>query len=64
MLSDHVDWPGLQEAVRASGAREVWVTHGQVAPVVRWLAERGLETRALQTRYEGELADSGPEEEE
>jgi putative mRNA 3-end processing factor len=64
VLSDHVDWPGLQEAVRASGARELWVTHGQVAPVVHWFAEQGLETRGLQTRYEGELADTGREEEE
>ena len=29
VLSDHADWPGLLQTVRQSGARKVYVTHGQ-----------------------------------
>src|SRR4051812_47585436 len=53
-LSDHVDWPSLLAAVEATGAGEVWVTHGFTAPVVRWLREHGIDARAIQTRFEGE----------
>jgi putative mRNA 3-end processing factor len=53
-LSDHVDWPSLLAAVEATGAAEVWVTHGFTGPVVRWLQEKGLDARAIQTRFEGE----------
>ncbi|MFL5519611.1 MAG: DNA ligase-associated DEXH box helicase, partial [Gemmatimonadales bacterium] len=53
-LSDHVDWPGLLQAIASTGASRVWVTHGFTAPVVRWLQEQGLEARAIATRYEGD----------
>jgi putative mRNA 3-end processing factor len=53
-LSDHVDWPGLLQAIAATGASRVWVTHGFTAPVVRWLQEQGLEARAVPTRFEGD----------
>jgi putative mRNA 3-end processing factor len=53
-LSDHVDWPGLLQAIAATGATTVWVTHGFTGPVVRWLQERGLDARAVATRYEGD----------
>jgi putative mRNA 3-end processing factor len=56
-LSDHVDWPSLLGAVEASGASEVWVTHGFTGTVVRWLTERGINARAVQTRFEGERDD-------
>jgi putative mRNA 3-end processing factor len=56
-LSDHVDWPSLFAAIEATGADEVWVTHGFTAPVVRWLTERGVNARAIQTRFEGERDD-------
>ena len=58
-LSDHADWTGLLAAIEATGAGEVWVTHGYTAVVVRWLRERGLEARAIQTRFEGELEEAG-----
>jgi len=53
-LSDHVDWPSLLDAIDATGAGEVWVTHGYTGPVVRWLNERGIEAKAVATRFEGE----------
>jgi putative mRNA 3-end processing factor len=58
-LSDHVDWPGLLAAIDATGAGEVWVTHGYTGPVVRWLQERGIDARAVATRFEGELLEAG-----
>jgi putative mRNA 3-end processing factor len=63
VLSDHVDWPGLLGAIEATGAEEVWVTHGYSAVVVRALRERGLEAHALATRYVGERDDAPGEEE-
>jgi len=60
VLSDHADWPGLQEAIRATGAERVGVTHGYIAPMVRWLTEQGLEAFAVETRYEGEVEDAAP----
>jgi putative mRNA 3-end processing factor len=56
-LSDHVDWPSLLATIQATGAAEVWVTHGFTGPVVRWLTEQGLDARAVQTRFEGEQDD-------
>ena len=56
-LSDHADWPGLLAAIEATGATSVWVTHGYTAVLTRWLGERGLEARAVATRFEGERED-------
>jgi putative mRNA 3-end processing factor len=54
VLSDHADWPSLQRAVAATGARRVFVTHGFVEPMVRWLAERGYDAHGMATHFEGE----------
>ena len=56
VLSDHADWPALNEAVEASGAADVRVTHGYADEFVRWLAEIRPAGRAtaLATRFEGE----------
>ena len=56
-LSDHADWPGLLGAIEATGATSVWVTHGFTAVLARWLGERGLDARAVATRFEGERED-------
>ncbi len=58
VLSDHVDWPALLEAIDATGAERVWVTHGYREPVVRWLRAKGLEALAVASHWEGE-EDSG-----
>jgi len=57
VLSDHADWPGLQQAIAATGAARVIVTHGQVAPMVRWLGERGLQAEAFGTKFGDEQDD-------
>ncbi len=58
VLSDHADWPGLQQAIDATGAGCVYVTHGYVPVMVRWLTERGLDARAFETKY-GDEEDDG-----
>ncbi len=49
VLSDHADWPGLLWAIEATGASQVFVTHGYVEPLVRWLSESGLDARSFKT---------------
>lgn len=61
VLSDHADWPGLQSAIDATAARRVIVTHGQIAPMVRWLRERGLEAEAFATEFGDENAEEAME---
>ncbi|MEO7400508.1 MAG: ligase-associated DNA damage response exonuclease, partial [Polaromonas sp.] len=51
VMSDHADWPGLQRAIDGTGAERVFVTHGSVAVMVRWLRERGLDAQAFKTEY-------------
>ncbi len=54
ILSDHVDWPALIEAVAATGAENVWVTHGYREQVVRYLTDKGLAAQAIASHWEGE----------
>ncbi|WP_254509746.1 ligase-associated DNA damage response exonuclease [Anatilimnocola floriformis] len=54
VLSDHADWPGLCNTIAATGAERVFVTHGQVPVMVRWLREQGLDAQSLRTEFEGE----------
>lgn len=60
VLSDHADWPGLQHAIRATGAQRVFVTHGSVAVMVRWLREQGLQAQPFQTEYGDEDGPPAP----
>ncbi len=62
VLSDHADWPGLLSAIDATGASQVWVTHGYRLPLVRWLEEKGLAAMAVETRFEGEQDEAGAED--
>lgn len=50
-LSDHADWPGLLEAIRATGAERVLATHGATGPLTRYLREQGLDAAPLATAY-------------
>src|SRR6188472_639079 len=54
VLSDHVDWPALLGAIAATGAENVWVTHGYREQVVRYLTEQGLNARSIASHWEGE----------
>ncbi len=54
VMSDHVDWPSLMNVISATNAEHVWVTHGYSAVVVRYLQERGLDAKVMETQWEGE----------
>jgi putative mRNA 3-end processing factor len=50
-MSDHADWPGLIQAVKATGAQKVFVTHGFQAVFSRYLNEIGIESAEVKTQY-------------
>lgn len=56
-ISDHADWTGLLDTVKATGAEKVHVTHGQTAVFSKYLNELGIEAYEVKTHY-------GDEEEE
>jgi putative mRNA 3-end processing factor len=47
VISDHADWNGLTATIVATGASEVWVTHGQEDALVHWSIMQGLQARPL-----------------
>src|SRR5437763_2041546 len=47
VISDHADWDGLTATIAATGAGEIWVTHGQEDALVHWCRTRGLSARPL-----------------
>jgi putative mRNA 3-end processing factor len=57
VISDHADWDGLTATIEATGAGEIWVTHGQEDALVHWCKSRGLAARPL------DLVGYGDEEE-
>jgi len=50
VLSDHVDWPSLIQAIEACNPETVWLTHGYTAPVARYLIEKGRDAKVLDVR--------------
>ena len=57
VISDHADWDGLTATIAATGAGEIWVTHGQEDALVHWCQTKGLAARPL------DLVGYGDEEE-
>jgi putative mRNA 3-end processing factor len=47
VISDHADWDGLTATVAATGASQIWVTHGAEEALVHWCTLRGVEARPL-----------------
>ena len=47
VISDHADWDGLSATIAATGASQIWVTHGAEEALVHWCTLRGLEARPL-----------------
>ncbi len=58
VLSDHVDWPGLLQTIRETGAEHVWVTHGYTSVVTRWLNDQGIDARVIETRFAPDSEDA------
>lgn len=56
VLSDHADWPELLTAIKSSEAETVYVTHGFIEEVVRYLNETGVNAVPLKTQFVGDEA--------
>ena len=70
VMSDHADWDGLNEAVLATGAENIYVTHGYKSIYSKWLRENyKLNAFEVETLFEGESiennnSENGQEEKE
>ncbi len=62
VVSDHADWDGLNEAIGATGAGRVYVTHGYTSQFSRWLSEQGYEAGIVETEFGGESLEEPAEE--
>lgn len=55
IMSDHCDWAQLNTAVKATGAENIYVTHGYKSIYAKWLqTEYGLNATEVETLYTGE----------
>ena len=54
VISDHADWDGLTATIAATGAGEVWVTHGEEDALVHWSVTSGRRARPLRIVGYGE----------
>lgn len=61
-LSDHADWPGLIQAVKATGASQVYVTHGFQSVFSRYLNEQGIMASEVSTAFGSEEENETPME--
>jgi putative mRNA 3-end processing factor len=61
-LSDHADWKGLLEAVNATEAEKVFVTHGFQHAFSRYLNEQGIASEEVKTEYGGEEEETNTEQ--
>jgi len=60
VVSDHADWDGLNEAVAATGAQNIWLTHGYSNIFSRWLAEKGYAAEPLNTLFGEDAEEKEP----
>ena len=64
-LSDHADWNGLIQSIKATGAERVFVTHGFQAAFSRYLNEQNIAVAAeVKTEYGTEDEDAPKLEED
>ena len=63
VISDHADWNGLNDAIIATNAERVFVTHGYTEIFNRWLQERGFNSSIVSTEYGQEEQQEVPETE-
>lgn len=59
VVSDHADWPGLLQSVRDSGARRVYVTHGEGDALIRYLRELGHDAQPLRVTRPADAESGG-----
>lgn len=60
-MSDHADWPGLLEAIKATEAEKIYVTHGQTDVFTKYLNEIGIQAAEIKTAFGDEEPDEQPD---
>lgn len=63
VLSDHADWQGLNDTIKATGAEHVFVTHGYTHVFSKWLRSQGHDAAVVETQFSNEGEAVLPEEE-
>ncbi len=58
VLSDHADWNGLNQAVKASESKNIYVTHGYTQIFTKYLNEQGYNAQIVKTEFTGESLES------
>ncbi|WP_375254856.1 ligase-associated DNA damage response exonuclease [Yoonia sp.] len=61
IVSDHADWDGLNDAIKATGATKIFTTHGYTSAFQRWLTGQGYDAHVVSTDYQGETLDAADE---
>jgi putative mRNA 3-end processing factor len=61
IISDHADWNGLLDAIKLTGAENIYVTHGYTDIFNQYLNENGWRSQVVPTRFEGESLDAKEE---
>lgn len=54
IISDHADWDGLNRAVKATGASQIFATHGYTTQYRQWLESLGYDAGIVATEWQGE----------
>ncbi len=63
VLSDHADWDGLIDAIKATGCERVIATHGYTEIFARYLREElGYDARTEKTQYEEDSTETASKE--
>lgn len=58
VLSDHVDWTSLLNAIELCDPETVWATHGYSAVIARYVEENGRNAKAINARVRDEGTDA------
>lgn len=58
VVSDHADWNGLLDAIKATGASNIYTTHGYTEIFAKYLTEIGYNAQVVKTQF-GEEEDAG-----
>jgi putative mRNA 3-end processing factor len=51
VMSDHADWPGLLSAIEATGAENIYTTHGYTEIFAKYLSENGYNAKVVKTEF-------------
>ncbi|MES2543928.1 MAG: ligase-associated DNA damage response exonuclease [Bacteroidota bacterium] len=62
VLSDHCDWYGLLDSIKATGAEKIICTHGYSDVFAKYLCEIGYDARTEQSQYENDEGETDSKE--